>query len=58
MIKPHGVTEIVGTANGIQELKILDGKTIYVKRDEKGKIYQDGEIFIFMDANIYIFENQ
>ena len=24
----------------------------------KGKIYQSGEIFIFQDANIYIFENQ
>jgi len=24
----------------------------------KGKIFQDGEIFIFMDADIYIFEDQ
>lgn len=25
---------------------------------EAGKIFQDGEIFLFMDANIYIFEDQ
>jgi SPP1 gp7 family putative phage head morphogenesis protein len=38
MIKPHGIIEIAGNKDGIQELKILDGKTIYVKRDNKGKI--------------------
>jgi SPP1 gp7 family putative phage head morphogenesis protein len=38
MIKPHGIIEIAGNKGGIQELKILDGKTIYVKRDAKGKV--------------------
>jgi hypothetical protein len=26
--------------------------------DAKGKIFQSGEVFLFMDANIYIFEDQ
>jgi hypothetical protein len=39
-------------ANGCEEFAI-----IYCG-DAKGKIFQSAEVFLFMDGNIYIFEDQ
>ncbi len=44
-------------------IKIIDANcceqfVIIYCGSEKGKILQSGEVFLFMDANIYIFEDQ